>query len=238
MRKAIHIIKLFLVMAVLVFLYSFANHRYERKPVSGIDIVFLDGDNLFVTHQAVNKLLIQNADTVPDIPKEKLVLNKLEGILNSDEMIQEAQVYMTVNGQLGARIKQREPIARVTGKTSYYIDRQGKRMPLSPVHAVRVPLVTGTVDEDVLEEVYTLVKYIDGDAFLNRNITGIHREVSGYKLRMRADDFTVILGETDHLEQKVVNFKAFYHKALKDHSLDKYKQIDLRFNNQVVCTKK
>ncbi|WP_461532040.1 cell division protein FtsQ/DivIB [Sinomicrobium sp.] len=238
MRKVIHIVKLFLVMAVLIFLYSFANHRYDKKKLSGIDVVFLDGDNLFITHQTVNKLLIQNADSIPDIPKEKLVLNKLEDILNSNEMIQDAQVYMTVNGQLEAKIKQREPIARVVGKSSYYIDRQGKRMPLSPVHTARVPLVSGNVDEDSIKEVYALVKYIDRDGFLKKNITGIHREASGYTLHLRTDDFAVVLGGVDSLGQKIVNFKAFYQKALKDQLLDKYNKIDLRFNNQVVCTKK
>ncbi len=225
-------------MAVLIFLYSFANHRYDKKKLSGIDVVFLDGDNLFITHQTVNKLLIQNADSIPDIPKEKLVLNKLEDILNSNEMIQDAQVYMTVNGQLEAKIKQREPIARVVGKSSYYIDRQGKRMPLSPVHTARVPLVSGNVDEDSIKEVYALVKYIDRDGFLKKNITGIHREASGYTLHLRTDDFAVVLGGVDSLGQKIVNFKAFYQKALKDQLLDKYNKIDLRFNNQVVCTKK
>lgn len=238
MRKIFYIVKLLLAVIVLVFLYSFANQRSGKKPVSGLRVEFLDGDNLFVTHAMVNKLLILSTDSVPNIPKEKLVLNKLEHTLYSNEMIQEAQVYLTVNGQLGAKIKQREPIARVAGKSSFYIDRKGEKMPLSPVHAARVPLITGQVNEDDLNDVYVLVKYIDEDRFLNRNIVGIHKTESGYDLRLRTDDFTVILGNTDNLEQKVVNFKAFYQKARKDQSLGTYKKVDLRFNDQVVCTKK
>ena len=238
MRKVIYIIKLFFVLIVLVFLYSFANQRHNKKTVNSVNVEFLDGDNLFVTYPMVNKLLIQNADSIPNIPKEKLVLNKLEDILNSNEMIQDAQVYLTVNGQLGARIKQREPIARIEGQASFYIDREGKKMPLSPVHTARVPLVTGKMNENDLGDVYTLVKYINEDRFLNRNIVGIHRTASGYELKLRTDDFTVALGNTDNLEQKVVNFKAFYQKALKDDSLGAYSKVDLRFNDQVVCTKK
>lgn len=238
MRKVVHIIKFFFVLIVMVFLYSFANQRHNEKPVNSVNVEFLDGDNLFVTYPMVNKLLIQNTDSVPNIPKEKLVLNKLEDILNSNEMIQDAQVYLTVNGQLGAKIKQREPIARVEGEASYYIDREGKRMPLSPVHTARVPLVTGKMNENDPEDVYTLVKYINEDRFLNRNIVGIHKTGSGYELKLRTDDFTVALGTTDDLEQKVVNFKAFYQKAIKDSSLGAYKKVDLRFNDQVVCTKK
>ncbi|MBC9797140.1 cell division protein FtsQ/DivIB [Sinomicrobium weinanense] len=238
MRKVIYIIKLFFVLIVLVFLYSFANQRHNKKTIRSVNIEFLDGDNLFVTYPMVNKLLIQNADSVTSIPKEKLVLNKLENILNSNEMIQEAQVYLTVNGQLGAKVKQREPLARVEGQDSFYIDREGKQMPLSHVHTARVPLITGKVDENALNEIYALVKYINEDRFLNRNIVGIHTTGSGYELKLRMDDFTVALGNTDNLEQKVVNFKAFYQKALKDGSLKNYKRVDLRFDDQVVCTKK
>lgn len=238
MRKVIYIIKLFFVLVVLVFLYSFANQRHGKKTISSVNVEFLDGDNLFVTYPMVNKLLIQNADSATNIPKEKLVLNKLENTLSSNKMIQDAQVYLTVNGQLGAKVKQREPIARIQGRVSYYIDRKGDRMPLSPVHTARVPLVTGKVDENALHEIYTLVKYINDDRFLNRNIVGVHKTGSDYELKMRTDDFTVTLGNTENLEQKVVNFKAFYQKALKDDALKDYKKVDLRFDQQVVCTKK
>jgi cell division protein FtsQ len=40
------------------------------------------------------------------------------------------------------------------------------------------------------------------------------------------------------LEKKINNFKAFYQKAFKDKILDSYKVVNLKFDKQVICTKK
>ncbi|WP_340075485.1 hypothetical protein [Leptobacterium sp. I13] len=223
---------------IIVFLYSFANERNEGRIVSKINIAFLDKNDLFITYPAVNKLLIQNDDTVTSITKEKVVLNKLEAALNANQMIQEAHVYYTINGELGATVKQRTPIARVGGETPYYIDIKGGAMPLSPVFSARVPLVTGKYEKDNIDNVYKLAKYIYEDPFLNKNVIGIHRSKDQFELRLRADSFIINFGKAANIDEKFKNFKAFYQKALKDGTLDIYNTVNLQYNNQVVCTKK
>ena len=44
----------------------------------------------------------------------------------------------------------------------------------------------------------------------------------------------------DHLieDKKINNLKAFYTKAMKDKALDDYKLVNLKFDKQVICTKK
>ncbi len=223
---------------LIIVLFSFSNDRNNKRKLSKMNVEFVDEGNHFITYPMVNKLLIQNNDTITSIAKEHLVLNKLEGILNTNQMIQEAQVYYTVNGQLGARIKQRKPIARVTGKTPFYIDVEGESMPLSPVFSARVPLISGTINKEKLEEVFVLSKYIYEDDFLSKNIIGIHKRDNEFELKLRMNDFEVLLGSVESIETKFRNFKAFYKKAQKDNTLNKYKTVNLRYSNQVVCTKK
>ena len=57
-------------------------------------------------------------------------------------------------------------------------------------------------------------------------------------LKTRVLDFEIVLGNLDKLDKKINNFKAFYQKAKKDKSLNKYSKVNLQFENQVVCTKK
>jgi cell division protein FtsQ len=40
-----------------------------------------------------------------------------------------------------------------------------------------------------------------------------------------------------NVKRKFKNYKAFFQKAVLDSSLYKYNKIDLRFTEQVVCTK-
>ncbi len=102
---------------------------------------FLGENKLFITHATVSKLLIQNQEAVTNQPKEIIDLNELESALKSNPMIKQAEVFMSVNGELSAEIEQKRPIARVSTNASYYIDDEGGFMPLSTNYTARVPLL-------------------------------------------------------------------------------------------------
>ena len=83
-----------------------------------------------------------------------------------------------------------------------------------------------------------ILKFINEDPFLSRNVIGIHIEdESDYRLKFRLDNFVVRLGDVTDLEEKFNNFKAFYAKASQDKTLKHYQVVSLEFDNQVVCTK-
>ena len=238
MKRYISHIKLVFFTLFLAGLYSFSNLRNSHRTAEKPDIHFLNGENLFITHEAVNKLLIQNINGASNVAKEALVLNTVENALNANKMIRDAQVFMTVDGRLKARIKQRTPIARVDSATDFYIDSEGKSMPLSGIYTARVPIVTGDVKTDIAEPTYALVDYINKDEFLKKNVIGIHCEKGRFELKLRVDDFVVELGKPTRINTKFNNFKAFYQKALKDNTLKQYSSVNLEYNKQVICTKK
>lgn len=238
MRINWNYLKIISLLIVVTGLYAFSNHRSNVKKIGEINIEFVGDQNLYITEAMVNKLLIQNYGSIKNVPKEKLVLNKLEKIIETNKMVKNAQVYLTIDGELEARIVQRKPIGRIEGESKFYLDEDGKRMPLSMSHSARVPIITGNVTGKSLEDVYEILKYINEDQFLRKNVIGIHVEdVDKYQLRFRMEQFTVHLGGIDSLEEKFNNFKAFYTKANRDKTLDNYNVVSLEFNNQVVCTK-
>jgi cell division protein FtsQ len=206
--------------------------------VDGIKIEFVGDDNLYVTQTMVNKLLIQNYGSLTNVPKEKLVLNTIEKVIETNKMVKSAQVYLTVNGELTSEIIQRQPIGRVEGNTKFYLDEEGKNMPLSLNHSARVPIITGKITGKSLEDVYVILEHINEDEFLRKNVIGIHIEdEEKYQLKFRVENFVVNLGDIKDLEKKFNNFKAFYAKAIRDKTLEDYQIVSLEFNNQVVCTK-
>jgi cell division protein FtsQ len=208
------------------------------RKVAEIDINFIGENNLFVTHETVSKLLIQNQASVKNMPKETLDLNQLEKALNSNLMIKSAEVYVTVNGIVKADIEQKTPIARVSTSDSYYIDDEGFYMPLSSNYTARVPLVTGFVNRNNLKSVFSVAHKVKNDDFLMKNVIEIYQdrnEVLYLKLRQCKSE--VKLGSIKNLDKKINNLKAFYKKNLKDKTLNDYSKINLQFDNQVVCTK-
>ncbi len=239
MKKYIDIIKGFLLIAFVVFLYGFSSKRNKVKKIDTIDIKFENGDNLFITYEMVNKLLIQNYNGVINQSKENIFLKELERTLLSNEMIENAEVFLSVNGELGAIIKQKTPIARVneSGQT-YYIDSKGDKMPLSLNYSARVPIIEGVYGGEISEEMYLLTKLVYEDEFLKKQIVGITQTPKKeFLLKTRVGNQTIELGSLYQIDTKIKKLKAFYHKAIKDKTLDTYKKINLMYNNQVVCTK-
>ncbi|PSG87881.1 hypothetical protein C7H61_11765 [Mesoflavibacter zeaxanthinifaciens subsp. sabulilitoris] len=231
-------IKMIVLLILVVFLYAFSSARNSKRLVSQPNIQFIGNKNLFITQEAVSKLLIQNQQGVTNVPKETLDLNGLESTLNKNPIIEFAEVYVNVEGKLTAKVKQKTPIARVLGNNSYYIDSNGGVMPLSKNYTERVPFVTGFVKKSNLDIVYKVADYVLKDEFLKQNVIEIHQNKNNsIDLKLRQTKFVVHLGQIKQLEKKISNLKAFYIKATKDKVLDKYSKVNLQFGNQVVCTK-
>jgi len=240
MNRYVGLIKGVLIIALLVFLYGFSSHRNKVKTIDNIDIKFENGDNPFITYEMVNKLLIQNYNGLINQPKENIFLKGLEETLLSNQMIENAEVYLSVNGELGAVIKQKTPIGRVnqSGRI-YYIDSKGNKMPLSDNYSARVPIIEGIYNDEISEEIYKLSKLVYEDEFLKKQIVGIvQTPKKEFLLKTRVGNQTIELGDLQQIDEKIKKLKVFYHKAINDTILDTYKKINLMYSNQVVCTKK
>src|SRR5690606_6310280 len=145
MRINWNYIKMMGLVLLIIGLYAFSNQRNDKRKVNGINIEFVGDQNLYITPAMVNKLLIQNCGPLINVPKENLVLNTMEKVIEANEMVKNAQVYLTMNGELTSKILQRKPIGRIEGTAKYYLDDEGKRMPLSNNYSARVPIITGNI---------------------------------------------------------------------------------------------
>ena len=237
MVKYINNMKIIIVLAVVSIFFAFSSSQNNAKPISEVEVSFIGDNNLFISKTKVDKLLIQNNDYIKCVSKDILDLKALENKLSSHDMIENSEVYISINGILKIDIKQRNPYARVISDSSFYIDNNGTKMPLSDNYSARVLLVHGLNDESKIDYVFKLIKTIRDDEFLNLNVTDILINKSDISLRVRNCNFEVLVGDLNNLETKIKNFKAFYQKAYRDKILNNYKKVNLQFNNQIVCTK-
>ena len=231
---------LFLVLVVVLgFLYSFSSARNDQKKVTEIVIEFKDGDTNFLTHSMVNKLLIQNEETVRNSAKSELNLYGLENKVLKSPYVENASVFLTIDGQLKTIIKQRVPVARVLLKNdSYYVDKQGVKVPLSDHYSARVLLVSGIENEGEMSKVLPLISFILKDVFLQKEIVGINKsDANEYQLAVRSGDYKIDFGNLTEMDLKFKKLKAFYNKTFEDKTIQNYKAINLKYHNQVVCTK-
>ncbi len=234
-----HTIRLVLIIFIMIFLYSFSSKRNSQRKISKIDIKFESNENMFLTHEMVNNLLIQNLGGTSSIQKDKVDLNTLETVLDDHEMIEKAQIFSTADGFLNMRITQKTPIVRViTDVDSYYLDSKGDKISLSENFSARVPLVVGAISEENCKSYLKLFNEIKNDDFLSKNITAAKIMPSGnVVLTNRSYDYKIVFGKPKNEERKLKNYKAFYHQAIKDTLIKNYKEVNLMFIQQVVCKK-
>ena len=232
-------VRLLLIFVAVIFLFSFSSKRNFERKLSKSVVVFLGNDELFVTNETVNKLLIENNKSVQILQKDKVDLNKLEKSISKYNMIEKSEVFVTIDGVLKAVVKQKVPIARVFDEYgSFYFDYQGNKMPLSENFTARVPLVSGAINDKNCKDLNKIFRFIYDDAFLKKNIIGIEILPTGAIIMSNRNyNYKIDFGGCMNVDAKFKNYKAFFQKAEADSSLVKYKTINLRFTKQVVCTK-
>lgn len=231
--------RLILIVLIMIGLYSFTSNRNDQRKIKKIEVSF-DGDtDYFVSHEMVNKLLIEKFRDPKSIRKVDLDLNKLEKTVNANEMIQESEVFLTVDGVLKTVVKQRVPIGRLFEDSySSYVDIEGNMMPLSNLFTARVPVVIGEIKPENKAGLNQILKVIYQDEFLKKNIIGVEILPNGDLLmKNRNHNFDIVFGKVINYQRKFDNYKAFYQKMSKDSLMDHYKSINLKFTKQVVCTK-
>lgn len=222
-----------------MFLVGFSHYKNNEKKVREITIEFEDGNSLFMNYDMVDKLLMQNGNTVVNEPKTVINLHKLEANVLSHPMVEDASVFLTIDGSLKTIIKQRTPIARVVSKTdSYYIDKHAEKMPLSVNYSARVLLISGNITEDDHAQIHMLVSKILEDEFLKKQIIGARKVKNNeFVLNTRIGNQKIELGKIEDLDRKFKNLNSFFNKTMADGTIKNYSVINLKYNNQVVCSK-
>ena len=232
-------VKLIGMFALVIFLFSFTSKRNEERKLKKTIVEFVDENSPFITEQAVNKLLIENNSSVKNIQKDKVDLKELEQNLNNHNMIQKCEVFVTVDGVLKAVVKQKTPVARVfDANGSFYVDYEGHKMPLSDNFTARVPIISGIINKKNSEDLTKVFRYIYEDDFLQKNIIGVEILPDGsLKMMNRNFNYVIDFGKTINVDKKFKNYKAFFQKAVQDSLINNYKTVNLKFTQQVVCTK-
>ncbi|WP_240642341.1 cell division protein FtsQ/DivIB [Nonlabens xiamenensis] len=230
---------LLVVCIVLVFgIYAFSSKRHGLRTLKEVSIRFTDYSEPLISEANVNKLLIQNEDSVKNLVVENLDLKESEYQLEQHAMIRTAEVSVTLDGLLEAVVEQRKPVARLMGEFNAYLDQDNSIMPLSEEYSAHVPLVFG-FRESVQPQIFELVQFLRNDELLASTFTQLdidpREEVT---LGVRAHEYKVKLGKVENLPHKMTNYKAFMAKMIKEDRMDQLKTVDLRFENQVVVTKK
>lgn len=254
-----------LIAAGMLLSLGFVNKEQEALLCKSLDIhVNQDYDLLFLDNMDIAKMIHDRGDSIINQPKASVNIVEIQQALNSHENIAAAKVYMTIDGKVKVEVKQRKPIMRVINVfgDSYYLDDDGKLMPLSDKYTARVVIANGNIDEtfannymhsvnetaedenkrsaSMLDELHAMGKYIDANPFWKAQVRQIYvNDDKDMELVPLAGNQKIIFGDTTAMEEKFNKLLTFYQQGLNTTGWwNKYSVINLKFKNQIVCTKK
>lgn len=243
MKKFLLIFGALLIVGYLVFSVFYFGKVSQNEACTSFEVMVKDsGETQFIHSDEVEAFIkAKGLDPVGKPLQEVNTLAIRDAIL-SNRLVKSAEVYLTSQGAVVANIQQRKPVLRVIPDVggSYYIDNNRERMPVSPNYAVYVPLVTGAVREDFAKnELYDFAQFLNDnpgwDAWVEQIVV---RKNSDVEFVPRAGDFRVVLGKLDHYPAKLAKFTLFIEKGLNVVGWNRYSEVNLKYENQVVCTKK
>lgn len=225
----------------------------NHKLNSGLNQVYVDIKGIEGSKDLVNRTNIleklkgyQGYD-IKMANIEELDLMAFELLLEKSKLIKNAEVYLNAKNQLFINIEQNEPIVRILSEEqkSYYLDKQGNFMPCSANTTIRVPVASGfiplfqkqylTKANNGLKDIYTVAKQVYDDAFLSALIEQIYLDEKGEIILVpKIGRGKILIGEAVNLEDKFENLKIFYRNGLPVEGWNKFKYLNLKWDDQVV----
>ena len=260
MNKILQISLWSITLAAIIVTLGFVNKSQQEiafsKPIINIDY---ETDNRFINENDILAQIVNPSDS-ENLFLRSFNVTTLEEKLMNNHSIKEVQVYKTIDGQMVVNVKQRRPIVRIfSNNESYYIDDQGNLMPLSNKYTARLPIVSGNLNESfakryqfnynnlndslvrktLLDDIYKMADFIDKSEFWKAQIEQIDvNKVHEFELVPKVGNHKIVFGGVDNLEGKFEKLMVFYKKGLSKTGWNEYSEVNLKYKNQVVCTKR
>ncbi|MDR2147132.1 MAG: cell division protein FtsQ/DivIB [Tannerella sp.] len=243
MKKIIFTIIATLLLAYIGFtIFYFARQKRADTVCKEVEIIIADSLKKHFLSESDIVAYLKNRNVYP-LNREtgKINTDSIEKALMKNEIIEKAEVIQKNSGNIKIVVSQKMPILRVfTGGGNYFVDSSGKTMPTVPGQAIYVPVASGNIEKTfAVSQLYKFALFLQNDAFWNDQIEQIYvRNENEVEIIPRVGDQTIILGSLENFEQKLRKLRLFYEQVIPRMGWEKYSVINLRYKNQIVCTKK
>lgn len=248
---------------VIAFLISlgFSSSKQKSMLCKEVNVVMLDTSaQTFIDPADIKEIIRNKFGALEGKTMGGINISLLENIINANPFVAKAEVFSSVDGKITIEVKQRTPVLRIINHydESFYIDDAGVFMPLSEKCAARVPIANGYIfdrfsegrvtrykneqaDDSTLhmiDRIYHIAEFIQRNEFWRAEVEQIYvnPEVD-IELVPRVGNHTVILGDDRQLAEKMEKLRLFYKQGMKDKGWNNYETINIKFKDQVVCSK-
>ena len=240
--KWIKIISQVLFVGGIIFLLAFTNTRYSNKTCIDYRINLADESTSLITRSEIILLMKSIQDSIVGTTITEVPIDEIERKIESLNDVQNAEVYINMEGMLHIDVIQKKAIVRISPKEGkdFYMDSEGSIFGLSHNYTEHLLIANGNIQDSTdYMTVLDLAKYISSDSLWNAQIIQIYlKDNKEIELVPRVGNHTILLGDITNYQEKLRKLYLFYEKGVNQVGWNDYKEINLKFRNQIVCVKR
>lgn len=246
-KRKIIIIAIIIISTLSVIIYS---NDYQQNKVCRDVVVHFKNENENPFLDAENVKQILETSLILGEPYYKINLQALENKLKKNPFVENAEIFIRSDRALQVNVELKEVAARVfenNGK-SYYIDFQGKKLPLSNNYTARTIIIRGDFKEEShkrfiqnehLKNSLALLKFISQHFEFSLIISELKiSEEGNIEIYPELGNFVIDFGSIENYQQKLQHLWMFYKSVLPKVGWNYYDKIVLKYNNQILGRKK
>ena len=248
----------------LVILAVFIKKTVDNKSLVAAEIIIpSEGDNTFITKIELEEKLKRKGFILDKQKRSEIEIEEIETYISNISQVKSASVFQNVNGTWKIDVELRKPIARIYNKANenFYLDEDGFTFLTTPTHTARTLVFTGEINdreasESVteiinndslisirkLDDIYRISRYVCNDPLFHSLIGQIHLQKNGdFLLVPLVGDQQIVFGTAhseSEVQEKFKKLRIFYNEAMPFEGWDTYSEINLKFEDQIVCKKK
>ena len=235
-------------LVMLVFIWSKLNFTGKNRLISQVSIqIEADSSAIFVNEQEITNFIQDKIGSPIGKSASEISLTKIEHTLNSSPYIEKSIAYIGFDGVLKIKVKERKPIIQVVNVIGeeFYLDSLGYQIPKKENIQPDVIIATGKINIKhkagfisklpIANEILQLGKFLYYNKFWDLQFEQCY--VDNYNrllLIPRVGSHSIVIDNTQNMDKKFENLRLFYRKGLQTVGWNKYVQIDLSINNQVI----
>ncbi|HER09234.1 MAG TPA: hypothetical protein ENO20_10030 [Bacteroides sp.] len=228
---------------------GFVSDEADKVVCRTIEVVFSDtAEHRFVTRGDIRKMIEESSLQLQGYPLAGINTRSLEELLEQNPYVKNTEISKDISGKLEVIVTPRKPLVRIMpeGRDGYYLDREGRVLPLSDRYTPMILLASGHIPYPGagetggrLEEIYRFARNVAEHPLWKDQIVQIYVDRDGeYELIPRVGAHQILLGTMDDWERKLRNLELLYRQGFSRYGWNTYEQINLKYSNQVICTKR
>lgn len=260
MKKIVNITLTILLIAGTIFLLGFAEMSHDRLRCEKVRLeLLIPGKDTLLTLSEINDLIDHKFGKLKGKEIAQISIEKLKQLLLSNPYVDSCKIFLTVNKTLDIKVYQRVPLIQIFNynNSRYLMGTKGEIMPYPQIAGLNLTVASGWITEDFtftdkmpfysasqflpgssVRGLFDVSRELEKDPYLKIMIDQIYiTENKEFELIPKVGTQIILLGDATNLGSKLENLKAFYSEIIPGSGWEYYKKVDLRFDNQVVCTK-